>query len=69
LPDGCLVPRTEANAMIEDADEAALQAIRLVRDRGVQTLCVHGDNPHAIEFVRALRNALASHGFTIRAFA
>jgi len=69
LPDGCLVPRTQANAMIEDADEAAQQAIRLVRDQGVQTLCVHGDNPHAVEFVRALRIALTSHGFTIRAFA
>jgi lactam utilization protein B len=30
---------------------------------------VHGDNPHAIEFVRALREALTSAGFTIQAFA
>jgi 5-oxoprolinase (ATP-hydrolysing) subunit A len=68
-PDGTLVSRMDANAMIEDPSEAAAQALRLARDRGVRTLCVHGDNPHAIEFVRALREALSTAGFTIQAFA
>jgi UPF0271 protein len=68
-PDGSLVSRTESNAMIEQPAEAAEQALRLVRDHGVQTLCVHGDNPHAVAFVRALREALSGAGFTIRAFA
>ena len=67
-PDGSLVPRTEPNAMIDDPDEAARQALDLVRNQAVRTLCVHGDNPHAVEFVRALRAALTEHGFTIRAF-
>lgn len=67
--DGCLVPRTQPNAMIEDPAEAAEQALRLVRDHCVQTLCVHGDNPQAVVFVKALREALISHGFTIRTFA
>lgn len=66
---GLLVPRTEPNAMIDDASEAAEQALRLVRELHVQTLCVHGDNPRAIEFVKALREALTSQGFTIRTFA
>jgi 5-oxoprolinase (ATP-hydrolysing) subunit A len=68
-PDGSLVPRTESNAMIGQPAEAAEQALRLVSDHGVQTLCVHGDNPHAVAFVRALREALSAAGFTIRAFA
>ena len=68
-PDGSLVPRTEANAFVHDPDEAARQALDLVRQHGVQTLCVHGDNPQAVEFVRALRKALGANGFTIRAFA
>jgi UPF0271 protein len=68
-PDGSLVPRGEPNAMIEDSAEAAAQALRLSRQNGVRTLCVHGDNPRAIEFVRALRTALTSAGFTIQAFA
>jgi UPF0271 protein len=69
LPDGSLVPRSRADAFIEDAAEAVRQAEWLIRDRGVKTLCVHGDNPAALEFVRALRSALLQRGFTIRAFA
>jgi UPF0271 protein len=68
-PDGSLVPRSEPDAFVEDPDAAARQALWLVRDRGVRTLCVHGDNPQAVAFVRALREALTSQGFTIRPFA
>ena len=68
-PDGSLVPRTEPGAFIHDPDEAARQALWLVRERGVRTLCVHGDNPQALAFVRALRDALTRAGFTIRPFA
>ena len=68
-PDGSLVPRTEPGAFIHDPAEAVAQAERLIRERGVRTLCVHGDNPQAVAFVRALRAALTSHGFAIRPFA
>jgi UPF0271 protein len=68
LPDGSLVPRSRPDAFIENANEAVEQAERLIRERGVQTLCVHGDNPKALAFVRALRAALTRAGFTIRAF-
>jgi UPF0271 protein len=69
LPDGSLVPRSRADAFVTDPAEAVEQAERLVRDQGVQTLCVHGDNPQALAFVRALRAALTEQGITIRAFA
>ncbi len=69
LPDGSLVPRSRPDAFVTDPAEAVRQAGRLLRERGVRTLCVHGDNPQAVAFVRELRAALEKEGFTIRAFA
>jgi UPF0271 protein len=69
LPDGSLVPRSRPDAFVEDPDEAVRQAERLLRDKGVRTLCVHGDNPQALAFVRALRQALTARGVVLRAFA
>jgi UPF0271 protein len=66
--DGSLVPRTRPDAFIEDPAEAVRQAEWLIREKGVQTLCVHGDNPKALTFVRTLRTALTEAGFVIRAF-
>jgi UPF0271 protein len=68
LPDGSLVPRSRPDAFVEDPAEAVSQAERLLREQGVRTLCVHGDNPHALAFVRALRRHLEQSGFVIRAF-
>jgi UPF0271 protein len=66
--DGSLVPRSRADAFVEDPQEAVRQAQWLIREHGVQTLCVHGDNPRAVLFVQSLRAALIEAGFTIRAF-
>jgi UPF0271 protein len=68
LPDGSLVPRSQANAFVTDPAEAVRQAEWLQRERGVRTLCVHGDNPQAVAFVRALREALRSRGIAFRKF-
>jgi UPF0271 protein len=67
-PDGSLVPRTRPDAFVEDPAEAVRQAEWLVREKGVRTLCVHGDNPQAVAFVRALREALERQGIVVRAF-
>jgi len=67
-PDGSLVPRSEANAYVTDAIEAVEQAKRLIVKGGVQSLCVHGDNPSAVAFVRELRRAFEETGVEIRAF-
>lgn len=52
-PAGLLVPRTEPGAMIEDPAEACAQlaALRKFSD----TVCVHGDGPHALELLAALK--------------
>ncbi len=68
-PDGTLVPRSQPDATIVDPEEAVRQAEWLVRERGVRSLCVHGDNPHAVTFVRDLRSELGRRGFNVRAFA
>ena len=63
------MPRSRGDAFVEEPEEAVRQAERLVHEKGVRTLCVHGDNPRAVEFVRALREELTRRGFVIRAFA
>jgi UPF0271 protein len=68
LPDGSLVPRSQPDAFVTDPAEAVRQAEWLLRERGVRTLCVHGDNPQAVTFVRALRQALLGQGIAIRKF-
>jgi UPF0271 protein len=66
--DGLLVPRTEPDAFVTDPDEAVRQTEWLLRAHDVRSLCVHGDNPHALDFVRRLRTALTKQGVTLRAF-
>lgn len=68
-PDGSLVPRSQPDAFVHDAGEAADQALRLITERGVRSLCVHGDNPQALDFIRQLRDALTARGYRIRPFA
>ena len=69
LPDGTLVPRGRPDAMIADIDEAVEQVERLIRECGVRTVCIHGDNPAAPDLARGLREALIARGHILRAFA
>ena len=68
-PDGLLVPRTEPDAFVHDPDEAVSQVEWLVREKGVRTICVHGDNPQAVAFTKAVRESLLARGATLKAFA
>ncbi len=68
-PDGSLVPRSEPDAFVHDPAEAVAQVERLVREAGVRTVCVHGDNPDALAFTRAVRAGLVARGFELKAFA
>jgi 5-oxoprolinase (ATP-hydrolysing) subunit A len=77
--DGMLVPRTQDNALVETEQEAIDQAIGMVLKRQVracsgtlvglevQTLCVHGDGPHAVAIAHSLQKAFASHGIRMTA--
>lgn len=63
--DGNLLPRTDPRAQINDPEESLEQALRLM-DAGVATLCVHGDNPGAVELARKVRQGLEARGIAIR---
>lgn len=55
--DGRLAPRTQLGAVLEPA-AAAAQAVRLARSGHFDTICIHGDSPHAAEVAAAVRSAL-----------
>ena len=54
---------------VADPREAVEQVRRLIADRGVRTICVHGDNLQAVAFVRAVRDELLRAGAELRPFA
>jgi UPF0271 protein len=56
--DGTLRSRKFPDALILDPAEAAAQAVRLAREGGVETICVHGETPGAPEILEACRRAL-----------
>jgi UPF0271 protein len=77
LPDGTLVSRTERDAVLSSADEAADQAVSIVREGVVRarggalvpvhadTLCIHGDTPGAPDFARRIRERFQEEGIGI----
>ena len=69
LRDGSLMPRDRTDAFIHDPAEAVEQVQHLLVARSIRTVCVHGDNPQALAFVRAVRAALQARGFTLKPFA
>jgi UPF0271 protein len=68
-PDGSLVPRDQPDAFVRDPEEAVHQVEWLIREKGVRTICVHGDNPQAVSFTRAVRAALLARGVELKPFA
>ena len=77
--DGSLTSRTEPGAMIHDAAAALAQVRRMVTEGRVRsqqggdvpvradTLCIHGDEPGAVEFARRIRAALDADGVRVAA--
>lgn len=76
--DGRLTPRSEAGALIDDPTVAVAQVIRLVTegkvrllegtdvDMRVDTICIHGDLPHAVTFARMIREGLKTAEIDVR---
>ncbi|WP_320709088.1 5-oxoprolinase subunit PxpA [Enterobacter sp. 302C9] len=79
LPDGSLVPRTQAGALITDEGKALAQTLEMVRAGRViavdgtpanvqaDTVCLHGDGEHALQFARRLRAAFSEEGILVSA--
>ncbi len=69
MSDGSLVPRARPDALIDDEEEAVQQALTIVDENRAETICLHGDAPHAIAFARRIREAFTRANITIRALA
>ena len=77
--DGNLTPRTQPDAMIHDPALAIAQVRRMIDEGKVKsingadvavradTLCIHGDEPNAVEFARRIRAALDADGVRVAA--
>ena len=77
---GTLVPRREPGALVHDPAVVAERAVRMAADGevvavdgtrvrvDVESVCVHGDTPGAVELARAVRAALEAAGLTPAAF-
>jgi UPF0271 protein len=64
--EGRLVPRDQAGALVEGAADIAANAVEMARKGEVQSLCVHGDSPGAVEAAVAVRDALFGAGYDVR---
>lgn len=76
--DGTLTPRSLPGALITDEEQAVLQVLRMVKEGVVMsqsgrmipiaadTVCIHGDSPHAPAFAHALRIRLESEGVHVQ---
>jgi 5-oxoprolinase (ATP-hydrolysing) subunit A len=77
--DGSLTPRSQPDALIADDEQAVSQVIRMVKEGKVttrqgtdieitaETVCIHGDGPHALTFARKIRVALETSGIAVKA--
>jgi UPF0271 protein len=77
-PDGSLTPRSQANAMIKNPQEAINQVLRMVEKGTVmatdgrevilkaETICIHGDGENAVLFASELRKTLVEKGIKIK---
>lgn len=78
--DGQLAPRSQPGAVITDATEVATRTRRMVEEGAlltlsgrripvsIDTVCVHGDDPHAVNVARAVRSALEAAGCSLAPF-
>ena len=77
-PDGSLTSRTQPNALIDDLGTCKAHVLRMVRKQTVvatdgstvpikaDTICIHGDGAHAVEFAAAIYDALQKEGVEIK---
>ena len=80
LPDGRLVSRREPGAVLHDPAAIAQRVVAMVTTGqvtavdgaqlavSVESVCVHGDSPGAVQIAGAVRDQLEAAGADIKAF-
>jgi UPF0271 protein len=76
-PDGSLTPRTAPDALIDQPGKMVRQVLMMVREGKVRTgggidvpiaadtICLHGDGDHAVEFAARIREELEANGIAV----
>jgi UPF0271 protein len=76
--DGSLTSRNKPGALINDTSVAVAQVLQMVKEGTVksvtgknipikaETICLHGDGEHAVEFAKAIYQALKENGIEIK---
>lgn len=79
-PDGQLVSRREPGAVLHDAEQIATRVLTMVTDGSVtavdgsdipvsvESVCVHGDSPGAVQIAEAVRTRLTASGLALSPF-
>ena len=77
--DGSLTPRKQANALIEDTHKSIGQVLQMIKGKNVialsgknvfinaETICIHGDGKHAVEFAKTIYDKLKQERIVIKA--
>ncbi|PLX70409.1 MAG: hypothetical protein C0602_06245 [Denitrovibrio sp.] len=75
--EGNLVSRSVPGAVLHDSDECLEHVLRMVEKRGLtsingkylpvkfHSICVHGDNAHAVDTALKVRQGLEAHGLNV----
>jgi UPF0271 protein len=78
--DGSLVSRRKPGAVLHNADDIARRVVRMLQSGEVisitgktikmrmDTVCIHGDTPGAVNIARVLRKALKDNGIAVAPF-
>jgi UPF0271 protein len=73
------VPRSQPGALLDDEDAVLERTLGMIREQRVQsvegewvplnaqTICLHGDGPHALAFAQRIRAALDAAGIEVHA--
>lgn len=79
-PDGQLVSRREAGAVLHDTQVIARRMLQLANDGTLEaidgstikvdarSICVHGDSPGAVAIAEEIRRTFEANGITVRSF-
>ncbi len=77
--DGTLTSRSEADALITDQDESVAQVVKMVTKGSItsqqnievplkaDTICIHGDGAHALDFAKYINQSLKENGIVVSA--
>jgi len=78
MDDGTLVPRKMDGSVIKDTELVIKRTVNMIKHGVVESIngksirikadsiCIHGDNPKAVEFVKSIKSALEAENIKIR---